>query len=35
VWGSLALSLVVVATLLVLRLIWRGRAGAIVVSRDA
>jgi multidrug resistance protein, MATE family len=35
VWGSLALALVIVSTLLVLRLIWRGRVGAVVVARDA
>jgi MATE family multidrug resistance protein len=34
VWGALALALVIVSTLLVLRLLWRGRVGAIVVARD-
>lgn len=35
VWGSLVLALVIVAALLIGRLIWRGRVGAVVVARDA
>ena len=34
VWCCLALALVIVSTLLLGRLVWRGRAGAIVVARD-
>lgn len=35
VWGSLAVALTIVSTLLVGRLLWRGRVGAIVVAQDA
>ncbi|MEC8422973.1 MAG: MATE family efflux transporter, partial [Myxococcota bacterium] len=35
VWGGLVIALVIVATLLLGRLAWRGRVGAVVVARDA
>lgn len=34
VWGALAVALVVVACLLIVRLWWRGRVGAVVVARE-